>query len=345
MRHRIPPAVPRARAAAAALRLRVARKREVAALMRELGEHVGAAAREPGALEPRPCPVCGDGEPAPEPDVRGPVYAFHRCGGCSLLYAPGVLRHGVTRRLYGERPIYHSYWEHMRRDAEEMQGRDVYRPLVQRLRAATPGRELAIDVGCGFGKLAAELAPHFRRTFGLELNRRTARAGAAMFGVEIRPERLERLRGLDGAADLIVMNQVLEHLIDVRGVMDAAHRLLKPGGALWIGIPHGASAGMRLLGGAHRTVATHVHVNLFTSESLRRLAAGCGFTVRELGTDDQVDVSAADLAVERLPATTGAMWLAPAFALDRALRAVVTRARIPSRLGLGAHLEAILVKP
>lgn len=327
------------------IRERVNRRRDVAALVRELGEHVGAAARAPENLEPRPCPVCGLDDGGATPALVGPVYVFHRCRGCSLLYAPRLLRHDVTRRLHAERPIYRAYWEHRRADAEAMRGRDVYGALVRTLVREARGRKLAIDVGCGFGKLAAELAPHFERVVGLELNRRTAQVGSKLFGVEIRSERLERFAERDGgAADLIVMNQILEHLADVRGVLATAHRVLRPGGVVWVGIPHGASLGMRLLGGSHPYVATHVHVNLFTAGSLRRLAEETGFVVRSLGTDDQVDLSAADWFVERLP-ERAPLCAAPAFAVDRLVRGVASSARLPSRLGLGAHLEAVLVRP
>jgi SAM-dependent methyltransferase len=327
------------------IRTSVEERRNVSLLMRELGEHMGAAARVPANLAPRPCPVCLDdsGDGTPVLTRRGPVYAFHRCPGCGLVYAPHVLRPEVTRQLYGERPIYRAYWDHMRADAEAMRGREIYGDLVRRLVAATPGRETALDVSCGFGKLVAELGPHFREVVGLETNRRTAQAGAQLFGVSIVPQRLERLQRPDASVDLIVLNQVLEHLTDVRSVIRAAHRLLRPGGVLWIGIPHGASLGMRLLGGSHSFVATHLHVNMFNARALRALAAAEAFRIADLRTDDVIDVSAADWLAERLPPTLP-LLAAPAFLLDQLVKQAARRTSLPSRLGMGAHLEAVFVK-
>ena len=71
------------------LKGRLAARRRIGTLVAELGRHLGPAARDPQNLAERPCPVCGPGaEVEPAPRVVGPVYAFHRCRGCTLLFAP-----------------------------------------------------------------------------------------------------------------------------------------------------------------------------------------------------------------------------------------------------------------
>jgi SAM-dependent methyltransferase len=328
------------------IRDRLAARRRVAALVAELGSHLGPAARDPKNLAERACPVCGPAaDVEPDPLVVGPVYAFHRCRGCTCLFAPRVLRHDVLRKLYGERPIYKTYWEEQRADAESVKDRPVYGELVRRIVAAAPASGSVIDVGCGFGKLTAELATRFGEAIGLELNRRTVEHGRQLFGGDLRTVRLERLEREPGSVDAIVLNQVLEHLQDVKGVLSAAHRLLRSGGVVWIGVPHGRSLGLRLLGGTHPAVATHVHVNLFTAGALRRLAHDAGFHVRACAATDGIDVSAADLVVERFPRMTGDLLFAPAAALDKGIRRLLSMAAVPSVLGFGSHLDAMLVKP
>jgi SAM-dependent methyltransferase len=324
---------------------RLAARRRVAELVAELGRHLGPAAQDPANLSERACPVCGDGAaPDPTPKVVGPVYAFHRCPGCTMLYAPRVLRHDVLRRLYGERPIYKRYWQEQLADAEALRGRTVYGELVERVARLAPRCGTVLDVGCGFGKLTQELGGRFEEAIGLELNRRTAEKGRTLFGVDLRASRLEKLDRADGTVDAVILNQVLEHLQDVKGVLAAAHRLLRPGGVVWIGVPHGGSLGLRLLRGTHPAVATHVHVNLFTAPALQRLARAAGFTVKTCGTTDGVDVSAADLVLERLPARPAGLLFAPAAALDKGIRRFLSATSLPSALGVGSHLDAVLVK-
>lgn len=48
-----------------------------------------------------------------------------------------------------------------------------------------------------------------------------------------------RLRGVvDGPYDVVIAGEILEHLLDVAGLMDNAHALLRPGGVLVVTIPN-----------------------------------------------------------------------------------------------------------
>ena len=322
---------------------RVAARRETATLSRKLAEALATAAADPAHLVSRRCPVCDDSRIDEVPAVRGPIYPFHRCQRCSLLYTPAVLRPDAQRKFWDKHPVSREWWTRLYKDARANRERAVYTPLVARLAARAPGRGAAIDVGCHFGKLVAELKAVFGEVFGLELNPRTAKTGAQNHGVDIRTTPIERLDRPASSVDVITMNQILEHLTDVRPLLAGAHRLLKAKGVLYVGLPHAASIGMRLRGAAHSYVATHQHVNLFTAEPLARLAVDLGFRIAELRTDDTVDLSAADWAVARIPDRPPYLY-APAFAVDQVVRRVAAVGRIPSRLGVGAHLEAILIK-
>lgn len=322
----------------------VERKREVASLVRELGNHMGAAASEVGNLMLRPCPICGRAEVNPTIELQGAVYGYHRCRDCSLLYAPRLLRHDVTRRLYGERGIYRRYWETAHEEARRAKGRALHEALVTRLLHLVPSRTSAIVVGCGFGQLVAELTPHFRQTLGLELNRRTAQAATQLHQITVRTERLEKLARDEASVDLIVMDDVLEHLTDIQGLLDAAKRLLRGGGVLFIGARHGASLGLRLSGGSHPIVSTHTFINLFTHLSLKRLAELNGLVAEHIDTDDDIDLYAADWVIRRLEHRP-LLLARSALAIDRAVQRMASAAQLPSRLHLGARLEAVLVKP
>jgi SAM-dependent methyltransferase len=97
--------------------------------------------------------------------------------------------------------------------------------------AAHPGAHM-LDFGCGAGELVAAA-----RQAGIDM------LGADVFygGSQTRPEdraapvheiRSGRLTLPDAALDLIVNNQVLEHVEDLDAVLDELHRVLKPGGLM-----------------------------------------------------------------------------------------------------------------
>lgn len=262
----------------------------------------------------RPCPVCGDRDVEIHPEIRGRVYEFHRCRRCAMLYAPEVVDpHIVARRYRGSE---------LQRDYHKLlEGGGAPTELAGRLAAAAPGRDVAVDVGCGHGGLLVALAERFRDALGLELDPRLA-ASARRRGVTVAEQRLEDLPRPPGSIDLVTMNQILEHIVEPLPLLAAAHRLLRPGGLLWISVPQRRSLGLTVLRGHHPSVATHMHVNLFDADSLRALAHRAGFRIDELSSDGDPDLGGA-----------GALALAS----QRAARA--TLGPLLERLRRGAHLE------
>lgn len=313
-------------------------------VLRRLGAELEGVLRDPSHFVIRPCPACETSDLEPTPCLRAPVYDFFRCRRCTLVYAPRVLGREVTQEIAESLPAYRAYWQLLRADALRPDNGNAYASLCGRLLRLSPGRDVVLDVGCRFGALLKELAPHFRTAIGLERNRRTASAGRELLGVTIRSERLEELGRAPGSVDLIVMNQVLEHLHEVRPVLTAAFRLLKPRGVLYVGIPNGASLGLRVKGGSHLAVSTHVHVNLFNPRALAVVAHDTGFTVLKNGTDDVLDLPLADWLLER-GSTRLRFATLPLLAMEQVLRRAMLVTRLPSRLGVGAHVEAALVKP
>jgi 2-polyprenyl-6-hydroxyphenyl methylase/3-demethylubiquinone-9 3-methyltransferase len=98
-----------------------------------------------------------------------------------------------------------------------------------------PHGATALDVGCGGGLLAEEVARLGFRVTGvdpsgpsLETARAHARAGG--FDIEYVEGVGEALPVADGAFDLVYCCDVLEHVDDVAGVMREIRRALRPGG-------------------------------------------------------------------------------------------------------------------
>jgi SAM-dependent methyltransferase len=100
-----------------------------------------------------------------------------------------------------------------------------------------------LDVGCGYGHTAIALARSCRRVVGLEPSPRLARYGQALArqqalaNVEIREQSVDDLAEA-GAYDLVVLDNVLEHLPDQARALALVSRALKPGGVLYILVPN-----------------------------------------------------------------------------------------------------------
>ena len=191
--------------------------------------------------------------------------------------------------------------------------------IVRDLPRGNGGERRLLDVGCWDGETTERLA---------------RAAGARAYGVEVFAERaaLARARGIevavqdvestpfpwpDQSMDVVVCNQVLEHLKNVWLPMSEIFRVLKVGGHCVIGVPNLASLHNRVLlalGWQPTAIRTFgPHVRGFTLRELRRFV--------EHGGGLQV-VRVAGAGLYPLPAS----W-----------------ARLPNRLWPGAGAVALAV--
>jgi SAM-dependent methyltransferase len=98
----------------------------------------------------------------------------------------------------------------------------------------------ALDVGCSAGFIADELALAGARTCGVDIDEPGLAKARARFGerVDFRAARGEALPFGDGSLDLVVLNHIYEHVVDPAAVVADIHRVLRPGGLLYLGLGH-----------------------------------------------------------------------------------------------------------
>ena len=141
-----------------------------------------------------------------------------------------------------------------------------------------------LDVGCGEGVFAAELA----------------RSGASVVGIDVAEEPLRRARALhpglelalvdgegrwpleDSSFDVVWAGEVIEHVADTAAWLSEIRRVLRSGGTLLLSTP--AHGRMRLLGIAlsRRAFAAHFdprgdHLRFYTGATLTGLLEDFGF--------------------------------------------------------------------
>lgn len=128
---------------------------------------------------------------------------------------------------------------------------------------------------------------------------------------------LDDLPAADGSFDAVLNTQVLEHVADPAGVASELHRVLVPGGRLWLTAP--------LVWPLHEEPFDFWR---FTSHGLRRVLEGAGFRVERLEPRGGYFAALATILA-------GApYWTAPAGRLEPVRRA----------LTLALHLSARLVR-
>jgi SAM-dependent methyltransferase len=133
----------------------------------------------------------------------------------------------------------------------------------------------ALDLGCGDGRLTAELDAHeltAADVSALALERARRRLPGARL-VELEPDAPLPLE--DNAFDLVLSAETLEHVRDVQLFLSESRRVLSPGGRLALTTP-AAPPLMR------PPDPLSPHLRAFTRRSLRRLLDELGFELRSL---------------------------------------------------------------
>jgi SAM-dependent methyltransferase len=149
--------------------------------------------------------------------------------------------------------------------------REALREFVRSLGHA----ERVLDLGCGDGRLSAELdaaeltAADVSR---VALERARGRVPQARIA-ELEPD--APLPFGDGAFDLVLCAETIEHVRDVQLLLSEVRRVLRPGGVLALTTP--ASPPL-----VRAPDPLSPHLRLFTRRSLRRLLDGLGFDVPSL---------------------------------------------------------------
>jgi ubiquinone/menaquinone biosynthesis C-methylase UbiE len=141
-----------------------------------------------------------------------------------------------------------------------------------------------VDVGCGDGVLAEELARAGVHVTGVEpadyLRRRfSARLDAVDPESDVVDGVADRLPFDAGVVEHIVMTEVLEHVPDPNAALLELRRVLAPGGTLCLSVP--TSYTELLFWRMHPRYADNAtHERIFTKPELRRLLTRAGFEIQ-----------------------------------------------------------------
>ena len=145
-----------------------------------------------------------------------------------------------------------------------------------------PEVERVLDLGCGDGRLTAELRAGEvvgADVSAVALERARPRLPHATL-VRLTPDAALPLE--DSSFDLVLCAETLEHVRDVQLLLSEARRVLRPGGELALTTPaHGRLTGLAILARGIERVLDPLspHIRFFSRRSLARLLIEHGFEV------------------------------------------------------------------
>jgi ubiquinone/menaquinone biosynthesis C-methylase UbiE len=278
----------------------------------------------------------------------GDTFLAMRCQSCGLVYLNPRPDISEFETIYP--PTYHAF------DFSEKDFGIVYK-IRSRLEAkrllswcaGLPENARILDVGCGDGfhlKLLKKYGEKSWTLEGVDLDKRASEM-AEKAGLKVHVGTIENLNLPENHYDLTIMIQTIEHVEKPDEILRAVKRVLKPNGKLVIVTDNTDSLDFKLFknsywGGYHFPR----HWNLFSRNSLRKLAEKVGFETADLST--QVSPVNWVYSIHN----TLVDWNAPRFLINQfTLKSTVSLSAFTAldiglqKLGKGALLRAILRKP
>lgn len=231
------------------------------------------------ASEPlSPCPVCGAKAGKTRRVVRAELVAT--CSACGCWYRHPRPTAGELSKIY-DKSYYNSWGMHDNAQAVLQAKQATFAPLLAAAESAVspalPRPWNILDVGAATGLLLDLAQKRGMEPYGVELNPYSADILRNRFGRErVFEGELTHCPFDAGFFHIITMTDVIEHVLDVRGTLEAAWRLLRPGGVLVMTTPQIDSLSRKLLRGKWLHFKAE-HIQYFTAGALTGAVRQAGF--------------------------------------------------------------------
>lgn len=238
-----------------------------------------------------PCPACGSQDRQLE--FEKVSLTFQRCSKCRTVYTSPRPSPEVLDYYYRTSENYMVWNEHIFPASEEARRAKIFRPRVERVVSYCERLGISmgrlVDVGAGFGTFLEEVRAHgaFQELVAIEPTPSLADTCRTR-GLRVLETPIEQLDPNTVAADVVTAFEVIEHLFDPAGFLQACTKLLRPGGLLVITCPNVDGFDILTLRGRSASIDLE-HLNYFTPGSLAALVEHVGFEVCDVSTPGVLD--------------------------------------------------------
>ncbi len=188
------------------------------------------------------------------------------CKDCSHKYMTPVIRQELMERYYSilNSEFYHSGKEVYNQNKKEYED---YTALIKGFKET--GKVL--EIGCGNGFLLKTLENAGYACYGVEPSPLAFNYAKNDLGLQVENSFLAESSFYNEQFDIVILIDVVEHVINMQGMMEEVKKVLKPDGLIFIGTGNIGSLNARLAKQNWGYFLSWEHVSFFNEKSIYRL--------------------------------------------------------------------------
>lgn len=243
------------------------------------------------------CPACRKGayEVAQSVVFTKDGFIHKICSSCGTVFISPRPNRALLLKYYSEAESI-KHWATKLFPATVAQRREhVFAPRAWEVRRVCEREGLApkivLDVGAGYGTFCEELIKLLPDTHVVAVEPSPYLAlHCRLSGLAVMMTSIEGM-DLNQEVDVVTAFELLEHLFDPHDLVEAARRVLVPGGLLYVTTPNVDGFELATVGSASENFGGPNHLQLLTPCALRVLLEAHGFEVLDLDTPGELDAS------------------------------------------------------
>ena len=146
-----------------------------------------------------------------------------------------------------------------------------------------------LDIGCGLGYLIEQAGKEGWEAMGLEISDYAVKVCLDK-KLEVLKGQVEKLGSFSSSFDVIVAQDVLEHVFSPENFLNRINKLLKNNGLLVLEVPNNSSLRANLLGKEWREYIPPVHLNFFDKNNLSQILENHGFEIKKIYSEISITI-------------------------------------------------------
>jgi 2-polyprenyl-3-methyl-5-hydroxy-6-metoxy-1,4-benzoquinol methylase len=229
-----------------------------------------------------PCPLCDGGKGVRERTLNG--FDLTRCRRCGFVFVNPRPGDSDLSRLYTNRDAGKLIELYSQIGSPSMI--EAYNRKLDWLERLAPSRGRLLDFACAAGYFFEQALKRGWDAHGADIGEWTLQAARARGLCNLHVGRLQDLGFPDHHFDVIYAAQVFEHLPSPREDLAELHRILRPGGLLYIDVPNYNTVPILLNRDDFILNRPPQHINYFTPRTLRRLLRSAPFADVRISSSD-----------------------------------------------------------